>query len=197
MTPAQRGPSGEGFARKGNAPLLCTPSTSDTVIMNAVGLLVGALGAAGWLWWRLRDPNAWPAFQVGLEDVGALVVLTLAVVVAHELLHGLAVLVMGGRPRFGIGELKSVPYLYTTAPGHLFSRGRYVALTLAPALLLPVLVGACLLPDGGRWVVPTLVFTSQVLGDLWLAGRAVRAPAGWAVEDLRDGLVLYPPSMQR
>src|SRR5512146_1001662 len=56
-----------------------------------------------------------------------------AILPLHEGVHGLVILLLGGRPTFG---LKLPLAAYCTAPGQLFTRGGYTAVALAPLIVL-------------------------------------------------------------
>ena len=123
------------------------------------------------------------------------VVLVLAIVVVHELLHGLVIVLVGGRPTFGAGRSESgaVAFFYTTAPGHLFTRAQYVVVALAPLVVL----GALLLwwvwagPWGGWLVIPAAIHLAGCVGDVGLTMLVLRQPGGTLVEDRKIGVTFH------
>lgn len=123
------------------------------------------------------------------------VVLVLAIVVVHELLHGLVIVLVGGRPTFGAGRSESgaVAFFYTTAPGHLFTRAQYVVVALAPLVVL----GALLLwwvwagPWGGWVVIPAAIHLAGCVGDVGLTMLVLRQPGGTLVEDRKIGVTFH------
>jgi len=86
------------------------------------------------------------------------------------------------------------PALYTTAPGHVFSRAQYLAVAVAPGVALSALgFLACFSPVGGYLVIPLAVHLSGCVGDAAATQRLLRQPAGTGCEDLRDGIRFHQP----
>ena len=76
-------------------------------------------------------------FEFAPIDVAILAVLTAALIILHEGIHGLTMKAFGATPFFGVAIAAGVvPSLYTTAPGHRFSRRQYLAVATAPAVLI-------------------------------------------------------------
>jgi hypothetical protein len=145
-----------------------------------VGLLYALLG---------RSPFA-SAGSLLLWPVAFLGVLPL-----HELVHAAFVRVFGGRPRFGAGVKGGMPYLYVTDPGRRFSRNRFLAIALAPLVLIDAAALALLVRDPTwSWTAPALVAnTSGAVGDLWVAALLTRFPRWAEVEDRTLGFGVWPP----
>lgn len=140
----------------------------------AVGL--GKLPALGRLGWR--------ELLIGLGGVAVMVVL-------HELVHGLAMSIFGARPQYGV--IWRMLVFYATAPGYGFRRNAYVAVALAPLVLISALsVLAMWLLHGTNWVaLPALIGAlngAGAAGDLWMAGVVLRYPSQVYVVDERDGM---------
>lgn len=126
-------------------------------------------------------------------DVLYVVILLVLLMVAHEVIHGLAMLGFGARPRFGavlIGGL--APAMFTTAAGHHFSRGQYLTVAVAPGLAISAagFVG-CFAAWGGFLVVPLAFHLAGCAGDAVASWRVLREPRGTMCEDLRDGIRFY------
>jgi hypothetical protein len=131
-----------------------------------------------------------------LAMVAGVVLLTAAVMVLHEWVHGLVMRRFGARPEYGAGVMyRFMPYLYCTASGHEFTRGQFIAITAAPALVISALgaLWVSLLPYGGWLVVPLGLHLGGCVGDLWVLGVLLRQPAGTLVEDTRTGMRLLRP----
>ena len=165
--------------------------------MNLLGLLVTVAGLAGYATLAaVRHPSGSVVFA-GWEWLVGLLALVAAIgvlLVLHEGTHALAMLRTGARPSFGVGMAGGIlPYAYTTARGHLFSPLEYVAVALAPSLvLIPVtvaLVGWA--PYGGWLVLPAAIHLGGCIGDWWLVALAARQPSGSRFEDLEDGLRVH------
>lgn len=176
------------------------PTRRAGLVMNVAGLLAAVVGLAGYGALAIAGAPS-GSFTIGgwdlwfglLGTVGAIVVLALF----HEALHGLAMLLFGARPRFGVGVAGGglIPNVFTTSPGHLFTRTQYLVVALTPSvaltLLTVVLVGWG--PMGGWLVVPAAIHLGGCVGDWWLVAQAVRHPANCRYEDLKDGLRVHLP----
>jgi len=123
------------------------------------------------------------------------VVVTAALLAAHEGLHGLVMAAFGARPRFGgLMIARLMPALFTTAPGHRFTRPQYLAVALTPAAAISALGSlACLTPVGLYLVVPLAIHFAGCVGDFSATVRLLREPRGTLCEDLRDGIRFYRP----
>jgi hypothetical protein len=131
--------------------------------------------------------------EVGFAELLLLLVISAGLMVLHELVHGLAMWRMGAAPSFGADILlKMAPVLYTTAPGHLFSRREYLVVALAPMVVVSSL-GAAWVAMGpfGKELVPALaVHLGGCIGDLWMVGVILKEPAETTFEDRRDGVTM-------
>jgi hypothetical protein len=118
--------------------------------------------------------------------------LSVATVVLHELVHGAAFwLITRERPLYGRNGL----YAYATMPGWYMPRNHYLAVALAPAVLLSLL-GLLLLPLVPTPLLPILVFvltmnaggaSSDFLGSLWL----LQHPATLVVLETEESMRIY------
>jgi hypothetical protein len=123
------------------------------------------------------------------------VLVTVVLLVVHEGVHGLVMTAFGARPRFGVMMIAGVaPALYTTAPGHEFSRTQYLVVALTPAATISA-VGAlaCLTTAGLIFVVPLSIHLAGCVGDFAASLRLAREPRGTRCEDLRDGIRFHRP----
>jgi hypothetical protein len=122
----------------------------------------------------------------GFAIVAALAIGLLCV---HEAIHGVVMVAFGSRPTFGVLKNDGFPIgLYATSPGHRFSKSQYLIVALAPlAILGPIGILACWLPNGGYLVVPFAAHLAGCIGDLTIVWHVLRAPAGVACEDMQDG----------
>ena len=166
----------------------------EGLVWNVLALPLLFVGLIGFGWLALRDlPTSGSATFRGtsllLWLLGTLA-LTVVLFLAHEGLHGLVMAAFGGRPRFGAMVMaRIVPVLYTTAPGHVFSRAQYLAVSLTPAATISILgVAACLTPAGLVFAVPLAIHLSGCVGDFAATLRLLTQPRGTTCEDLPDGL---------
>lgn len=129
--------------------------------------------------------------ELGIVELLLLLVISAGLLVLHELVHGLAMRRMGAAPSFGADILlKMAPVLYTTAPGHRFSRREYLVVALAPVVVVSGLgVAWVAIGPFGKELVPALALhLTGCIGDLWVAGLILREPADTTFEDRRDGV---------
>ena len=127
------------------------------------------------------------------------VVLYLALLAAHEGIHGLATMAFGGRPEYGVLRAGRIPMgFYATAPGHRFERWPYILIALAPTLIIaPLGVLLCWSPLGEFLWIPLGAHFGGCVGDLAITRHVLAAPSGAFVEDLRDGLRIWSGSAVR
>jgi hypothetical protein len=120
--------------------------------------------------------------------IGPAVALVLSGV--HEVIHGVTMLACGVRPQFGVLRRgRAYVILYTSAPGRLFQRNAYLAVALAPLLLLTSL-GAVLCWSPAGWLLSYGfgIHLGTCIGDIEIARRVAREPRGVLCEDLQDGV---------
>jgi hypothetical protein len=115
----------------------------------------------------------------------------LLVLALHEAVHGLVFFALGGRPTFGA----RLPFaLYCGAPDQLFSRNAYLAVGLAPFILLSLagIAFIVLAPAFAPYVQFALIGNaSGAAGDLWAARILWQQPSAVLVEDTATGFTIY------
>jgi putative zincin peptidase len=125
----------------------------------------------------------------------ALLLISVLVMAAHELVHGLLYgLFTGARPHVGFKGL----YAYTAAPEWYIPRGRFLVVGLAPLVLLS-LAGLAVMPFAPSWAVPALVLALILnavgaVGDLYAAGWMLAHPQARLARDTGDAITLYAPA---
>lgn len=137
---------------------------------------------------------------IGIPELLVLLVITTGLLVLHELVHALAMRRMGAAPSFGADILlKIAPVLYTTAPGHQFSRREYLVVALAPMVVVSGLgaVWVAMGPFGKELVQPLALHLGGCIGDVWVAGLILREPADTTFEDRPDGVTFRRRSPMR
>lgn len=109
----------------------------------------------------------------------------------HEAAHALVILALGGRPRFG---LKLPLAAYCTAPNQLFLRDGYLAVALAPLVLLSALAVAVaiLAPNvAAALLLAVAGNVSGAVGDLEVV-RGIRGqPSDTLIADTETGYIAY------
>ncbi len=124
----------------------------------------------------------------------SLVVVSVLMVVAHEAFHGLIFwLITHQRPRFGFKSL----YVFASAPGWYIPRNPYLAVALAPFLII-TLIGLGLFAIAPAGLIPPLLLlmtlnASGAVGDLLIAFWLLIQPASLYIQDFGDGVNLYRP----
>ncbi len=115
----------------------------------------------------------------------------LVVLALHEGLHGLVFALLGGRPVFGA----KLPFaLYCGAPNQLFTRNAYLAVGLAPLVLISLagIVLILLAPGLAPYVQLALIGNcSGAAGDLWAVRVLLQQPPTGLVQDTATGFELY------
>lgn len=166
--------------------------------MNIIGtvLFVVALAAvlAGLI---VYDSQGAPLVVDGLPDalpLWAYFVMMAATLILHELLHGLAMLAFGKRPRFGAKLTRLV--LYTTSDAY-FTHAQYLLVTLTPLLGIALLGLPLMLifPRGlAIWVgIMVAMNTASSIGDLWVAAVVASFPPEAVFHDEEDGMSAFLP----
>ena len=113
-----------------------------------------------------------------------------------EWLHGITMKIFGAKPQYGI-KWKQLLF-YATCPGHAFHRNQYVAVALAPLVVLSLLfvLGIWLL-SGTGWVallgICGVLNASGAIGDIWMSGIALRYPTAAYIVDEQDGMRVFLP----
>ena len=166
------------------AALLWTPVS---IVLAVIGLIVFGLPLG------LRTGQV--SISAGAGDVLIVVVLVAALVFVHEGIHALAMAVFGARPEFGAVLIgKVMPAVYTTTPGHRFTRGQYLVVALAPAAIVSGIGFAGVFTAVGAYLVlPLATHLAGCTGDAVAALRVLRQPRGTMCEDLRDGIRFHRP----
>ncbi len=167
------------------------PSRSTGVWMNVLSTLVAVV--AGYLTFVIAFSGESGAITFDLVGLAITLGIIAVILVVHEGIHGLAFLAYGGRPTFGAGIAgKALPYFYCTSVGQRFSVARYLVVALAPTILVNGALVAALCSSAATWfVVPFAVHMAGCIGDWFLVFRALRAPRGSLVEDMKDGLIIH------
>ncbi|MFC4549064.1 MULTISPECIES: DUF3267 domain-containing protein [Halorussus] len=162
----------------------------------SVGLLVlFVLSVAGFGELMAAIRGGAPEYTVGLTGIGVAAALSVATVVVHELVHGLAYHLLGYRVKYGIAL--NMGAAYAAAFGQFQTRQDNLVVGLAPLLaftlaLTPLL--AAPLPVALAAFLALVVNTSGATGDLYLTWRLLRMPEGTLLYDvdIRHSYAYYP-----
>lgn len=190
----------------GDPPRTEPPELLGYVELSRERLNMGPLTVLGFVlipvWWYvivalvvLAGGPEGSSFTINLKTFvfGALIALV-AVPVLHELVHGIAGMLVGVKPAYGVGA----GFAYTTFREPL-GKWQYLAVGLAPLVVLTVLAVFV----AARWesVANAAIFFAVInaagaIGDLWMSWRIVRAPRSAIFYDLADGFAVLVPDGQ-
>ena len=160
-------------------------------------VMAGQLGALG------RSIGAGNSGEITIDATTMLVALlilvatTFAVLVLHELVHGLFFwLFTRSRPRFGFKGA----YAYAAAPGWYIPRPQFLIVGLAPLALIS-LAGLLILPFIAFPFSLTLILAlianaTGAIGDLYMTIRLLFVPQHVLIEDWGEGIRWFAPTGQ-
>jgi putative zincin peptidase len=124
-----------------------------------------------------------------------IVVAFAAVLILHELVHGLFFwLFTRSRPRFGF---KGV-YAYAAAPGWYIPRPQFLIVGLAPLVLISlaglIILPFIALPASLVLIIALIVNAAGAIGDLYVVVRLLFAPRSVLIEDQGEGIRWFVPA---
>jgi hypothetical protein len=119
-----------------------------------------------------------------------------AVVILHELAHGIAMQAYGARAKYGF-IWKGLMF-YATSPRYAFQRNQYIVIILAPLVSLSILACLGILVFSGTSLVWLLAIWATIngsaaIGDLWILTIVFRYPSNAYVMDEHDGMRIFMP----
>ncbi|MBZ0276050.1 MAG: DUF3267 domain-containing protein [Anaerolineae bacterium] len=172
--------------------------SSNAVRLNLLALIPLLLGLVGMVGWRVlvvRMRGSWPESGVDLPWWVWVVLIIVLMIPLHEGLHGLAIWLVGHKPRFGMMLSKGA--FYATADNALFRRGEFILVAFAPLVGI-TLLGMFLmliLPDDVGYYAALLVALNagSAIGDLWMVRAVRRYPPEALVRDEADSIRIYLP----
>lgn len=137
--------------------------------------------------WRTGQHGASLTAGLVLSWFGINLLSYIVMLLVHELLHGLAITLLGGKPHYGV----HMPFaLYCGARDQMFPRNSYLAIALAP--LVVISLAAIILTLLAPGLSPFVLFASignvsGAAGDLRASQRLRLLPPRVLVEDLETG----------
>ena len=149
------------------------------------------------LWWVLVSWGRPPSPGIDVPWWLALIVILLVVLPLHEFIHGLTIMAFGQRVRYGAKLSKGV--LYATSENALFRRNEYLAIALAPLVVitLAVMLLMVIAPQGLAYYlgIAAVLNAGGAIGDLWSVGVLLHYAEGVLVRDEADGFRIYASSL--
>ncbi len=109
----------------------------------------------------------------------------------HEAVHGIAAMLAGVRPSYGMGP----GFAYTTFPDPVGKRA-YLLIGIAPLMVLSAIgLPLAVVWDAaaGAIIFFLVVNAAGAIGDLWMSWRIVFQPRDALFVDLADGFAVYVP----
>ncbi len=144
-------------------------------------------------WWIIASRGRDASGETGIVWWVALILIFVIVLPLHELIHGITIMLLGHRARYGAKLSKGV--LYATAENALFRRNEYLAVALAPLIVITLLAMGLMLILSQGWAyyvgIAAVVNAGGAIGDLWASGVVARYPATALICDEADGFRVF------
>ncbi len=166
---------------------------AQVVRLSAYGVLLLFLGGA--IFQAVVGQHS-SAGAVGWQSAVLAVVAYFLAIVIHELVHGAAFRIFGGRPTYGVGVTFFMPYFYATAGNTPYTLVQMWVVGLSPFILLSVvfLAGAVAFPALTTYFAVAFIGNfSGAVGDLWLMSQLFRFRncMDVTVVDQKAGMAVY------
>lgn len=164
-----------------------------SVLVNAIAVLIGVVMVVPMLFWvpiaSLFDMSG--GMTPYLIRFGSLIVLTIAYMVLHELVHGAAMKLCGTQKvKYGFTGL----YAFAGSEDY-YGKGAYIFIALAPVVLWGVVLAIVnvFVPITWFWVVYFLQImnVSGAAGDLFVTIKFSRFPRDILIRDYGVGMTVY------
>lgn len=175
--------------------VLTDPKTLGKLVVYAlIGLAVSVVGMILWagVVYQIRGPQLESGFTF-LPGLALAILVTVLVLILHEAVHGAVILLTGHKPRFGM--ILEYGVLYATADNAYFRRGEFIAIALAPLIVLTALglLLTLILPAAYYFslALGVIINGSGAVGDLWMTALVLRYPANVLVQDEADSIRIF------
>jgi len=170
--------------------------TSRAIIMNLLSLPLAIVFGIGFFVFvnMFGKPQE---INIEILNFGLILIIgIIAIVILHELAHGIAMQAYGAQAKYGF-IWKGLMF-YATSPGYAFQRNQYIVIILAPLVSLSILACLGILVLAGTTVVWMLavwgtINGSAAIGDLWIMTIALHYPSYAYVIDEHDGMRVFMP----
>ncbi len=187
----------------GDPPRTAPPDLPGYVQLHREQLGMGPLTIVGFVlipvWWfifvmlvSLAGGPSSSSFDINLLTLAVGVFIALVLVpLLHEAVHGIAGMLVGATPSYGIGP----GFAYTTFPEAL-RKWQYLTVGIAPLIvlsILSVLVAAVWESVANAAIFFAVINAAGAIGDLWMSWKILRAPNDALFFDLADGFAAMVP----
>jgi len=141
--------------------------------------------------YQILTPSLSPIIQIAI-----LLVALAAVILAHELIHGVFFwIITRQRPFFGFKGA----YAFAAAPDWYIPRNTYFLIGAAPLAIITI-IGISILPLISinfiiAWLFSLLANTSGSVGDIYVLATLLRYPATAMIQDRGDVISIYTESI--
>lgn len=134
----------------------------------------------------------------GVLTIIIVLALMFVTIVIHEAIHGLGfILLAKARPTFAFRGV----YAYAAAPEWYIPRNPYLAIGLAPLVVISLVGVALMAVVPAAWIAPLVLMcvvnASGAVGDLWVAVLLLRQPPEALSNDTGDEIKIYIPTRNR
>jgi len=141
---------------------------------------------------RLEGLPVWVSLPAVLHPVLGFSCLV-GVLLLHEAVHGAVIAFYGHRPRFGVKWQAGA--LYATVKDGYFWRNQYLAVALAPLLVISALAVWLIVLSppayANWWVALGVINGSGAIGDVYMAWVLSRFPPQAVIRDEEDGFRIF------
>lgn len=120
-----------------------------------------------------------------------------AIIILHELIHGLFFKLYGGKPKFGVGLMYRVlPYAYATAHGQQYTFRQMLVIGMSPFVLIcaAAVVVALAVPSLTQYAAVAFIGNfAGAVGDMWLMRQIARfrSLSNLMFVDLKSGIAVH------
>lgn len=172
-----------------------TDKLSRIVFLNALSVL--SFVVFGWLFleFAIRFANLSTTFSFDLQGMIILFLSILFTLFLHEAVHAIFMKIFGAKPVFGFIFPIAI---YTTSPGFAYKRNNYLAISLAPLVIISFLYFVLALLFSGSslifiFLICATINASGAVGDLWISKIVLGYSNQAYILDEKDGMKIFLP----
>ncbi len=157
--------------------------------------------AAFVFYYLIREFGKMPlGFHIGVAEIVIGLIVVVATLVIHELIHALVMIRYGARPKFEMSQHNIVATI--TAQGYGFRRNTVILVALTPLIVLTcfALLGIWLF-QGTYWValfaLIAVINAGSSISDFWLVRILLHYPSNTWTVDEKEGMQILLPVEQK
>ncbi len=169
-------------------------SREMTIILYGMGTLsLFIFGYFFTLVYTLITQNT-AAFNLTYGSILIVIPIFVFTVLFHEFIHGIAISIYGGKPRYGAGVAHYIlPYFYATTETKFF-RNQFILIAISPLIVISVIgiILMAIFSTAAHWFLfPLTINAAGSIGDLWMVFSLLKYPEHVLLEDDRTGTIIY------